>query len=135
MSKAKAASAATLGTPSSGAHAAAKAATRRKSHPKFELPEVHTHSGTDWAFRDNAEAPHIAAMPTAADIAATTRKPAVQPARQEPEAKLSSPWAAPAFIAAAAMGSAALGIGMALLSTYAAVQFMTAPARIVRKLF
>lgn len=42
---------------------------------------------------------------------------------------------APLFLTGAAIGGAAIGLGMAMLTAYAAVQVMTAPARIARSLF
>ena len=71
-------------------------------------------------------------MPTAADIAAVEYhpRPAVQPETQDVAV-----WDAPMLLTRALIGGAAVGLGVAMLTGYAAVQVMTAPARIARSLF
>ena len=139
MPKAKAASPETTAAPSSGTHGAHKAATRRKVRPKFELPDVASHPATDWAFRDGAEAPSTAVV---AEFLAASHKPLTPPLAhpaphkpaEEKHADIASPWAAPTFIAGAMIGGATISMGLALLTAYAAIEFVTAPARIARKL-
>jgi hypothetical protein len=74
-------------------------------------------------------------MPTAADIAATAPKPVVVLAPEHAGVTSPASWTAPAFFARAVVATAAVGLGMAFLSTWAAVQFITVPGRLARRLF
>jgi len=71
-------------------------------------------------------------MPTAADIAAVEYHP-VRHHQQPPQ--MAAPWEGPMFLSRAIVAGAAVGLGIAMLTGYAAIQMMTAPARIARSLF
>jgi hypothetical protein len=76
----------------------------------------------------------MAVKSAATSVAAIT--PVVVPGVEETGATTpASAWAAPSLLARAAMGTAAIGFGMAFLSTWAAVQFITVPGRLARRLF